>query len=525
MATLTQLPDPSADTFLSTRPGRVFIAPPEEPTPLADIIAALHTISALDGLTDAEYAWLATNGTEYVGEDGAIIFVEGGPCDRMHFVLKGEIHVRRNNSGAIRVFIGRAGQMTGKLPFSRMKTYGGNGYCVGEGWSLNVHESLFPAMLEAIPSMAQRSVNVLLDRTREVTRMEQQAEKLSALGKLAGNLAHELNNPASAAQRSAASLFGELRQYGEQRYRLGRMHLSDEQDAALRSWYDRTRQQMCEYCTAGAAEPSAIAIADREDLLGRWLADHNIPEPWSLAPALAESPLTLAQLDSLAAIASPEVLALAVPTFAGSLSVERMAETVIDSTSRIFDLITAIKDYSYMDLAPIQEVALADSLDNTLTMFQSRLQHIAVERDYDPSLATISAYGSELNQVWTALLENAIEAIESNPPAADAPAATSTANHARNASHQGGVIRLRTFLSASDVLVEIWDNGPGIPAELQSRVFEPFFTTKVPGRGLGLGLDTAQRIVNKHSGSLTLQSRPGATCFQVRLPLDQAQAY
>lgn len=443
----------------------------------------------------------------------------------MHFVLKGEIHVRRNNSGAIRVFIGRAGQMTGKLPFSRMKNYGGNGYCVGSGWSLNIHESLFPAMLEAIPSMAQRAVNVLLDRTREVTRMEQQAEKLNSLGKLAGNLAHELNNPASAAQRSAASLFGELRQYGEQRYRLGRMHLSDEQDAALRSWYDRTRQQMCEYCTTGAAEPSAIAIADREDLLGRWLADHNIPEPWSLAPALAESPLTIAQLDSLAAIASPEVLALAVPTFASSLSVERMAETVIDSTSRIFDLITAIKDYSYMDLAPIQEVDLADSLDNTLAMFQSRLQHIRVEREYDPSLGTISAYGSELNQVWTALLENAIEAIESNPASTDAPAATSTANHTRSASHPGGVIHLKICLSARDVLVEIWDNGPGIPAELQSRVFEPFFTTKAPGRGLGLGLDTAQRIVHKHSGSLTLQSRPGATCFQVRLPLDQAQAY
>jgi CRP-like cAMP-binding protein len=190
---------------------QAFISPPQRPTPLVDIVAALRTIPALDGLTDEEYGWLATHGTEYAGDDGAMVFAEGSPCDSMVFILKGEVHVRRHNGGPMALWIGRAGQMTGRLPYSRMKNYGGDGYTVGPSWSLQIHESRFPEMLAAIPSMTQRCVSTMMDRVREVTRMEQQAEKLDALGKLAANLAHELNNPASAAQRSASSLFSACR--------------------------------------------------------------------------------------------------------------------------------------------------------------------------------------------------------------------------------------------------------------------------------------------------------------------------
>lgn len=485
---------------------RPLTAPPEEPTPLPEIIEALRKIGPLQGLSDEEYGWLATNGSESVGEDGAIVFADGTAVDTMHLILKGEIHVRRPNGSTAQIFIGRAGQMTGKIPYSRMKKYGGNAYCVGQHWSLNIPEALFPEMLAAIPSMTQRCVSVLLDRTREVTRMEQQGEKLNALGKLAGNLAHELNNPASAAQRAAASLFGDLKEYGQQRHDLGRLISSPEQDAALRAWYERTRKQMSDYCESSKAHFSALVLVDREDSMAAWLEAHKIPDAWSLASALAESPLTIAQLDELAEIATPELLALGIPAFAMSLRVERLAETVIDSTVRIFDLISAIKDYSYMDQAPIQDVDLAESIGATLAIMQSRLQGVTVVRDFDSSLPRISAYGSELNQVWTALIENALESIE-------------------DSIGTGGVLRLTTHVSGQSALVEIWDNGKGIPDELRSRIFEPFFTTKAPGRGLGLGLDTAQRIVNKHSGTLTLKSKPGETCFQVRLPLNQAQAY
>ncbi len=199
---------------------------------------------------------------------------------------------------------------------------------------------------------------------------------------------------------------------------------------------------------------------------------------------------------------APEVLPLAVATIASSLRVERMTEAVLDSTVRIFDLISAIKDYSYMDQAPVQDVDLAQSLTTTLVMFQSRLGDIKVETEFDPALPPISAYGSELSQVWTALIDNAIESMNGH-----------------------GTLRLITRLTGTMATVEIWDDGPGIDPAIQSRIFEPFFTTKAPGRGLGLGLDTASRIVSRHSGFLTVSSKPGATCFQVRVPVERAEAY
>jgi signal transduction histidine kinase len=475
---------------------------PATPTPIPEIVAALRTIGPLEGLTEEEYTWIATHGTERVGEDRSIVFRESEPARNLNFILRGEVQVRRRNAGTTPLFIGRAGSMTGKLPFSRMKNYGGEGFAVGPVWAIDIPESLFPDMLAAIPSMAQRCVSVMLDRVREVTRMEQQAEKLNALGKLAANLAHELNNPASAAQRCAASLFGELREYGEQKYRLGNLCLTPKEVADYHAWVHKARSRMAAFSDRSKAPQSPLAISDREEATTRWLEAHNIPEPWAIAPSLSETALPLDILDELAEITRPDVLPIALATVACSLRVERMAETVVDSTVRIFDLISAIKDYSYMDQAPIQDVDLAQSLENTLVMFNSRLSAVNVELNFDPGLPPVSAYGSELNQVWTALIENALESMNDN-----------------------GTLRLTTRLSGQLALIEVWDNGPGIDAAIRSRIFEPFFTTKAPGRGLGLGLDTVQRIVSKHSGFVAVDSRPESTCFQIRLPLDRMQAY
>ena len=477
-------------------------APPATPTPFAEIVEALRTIKVLDGLTDDEYAWLARNSSERVGQAGSVVFREGQPADSMFLLLTGELHVRRRHAGPMNFFIGRAGQLTGKLPFSRMKTAGGDGYSIGPAWALDIHESLFPEMLLAIPSMGQRCVSVLLDRVREVTRMEQQAEKLAALGKLAANMAHELNNPASAAQRSAASLFGELRDYGDRKYKLGAMCISPETAKNLQDWVARTRAEMSDYLSTEPIGSGPLDLADRESTILQWLERHNVADAWNIAPTLAETRFPLSYLDDFAEKFPDEVLGPAMGTFAASVRVERMAETIMGSTARIFDLISAIKDYSYMDQAPIQEVDLAQSMEITLSMFRSRLTRISRETDFDPELPTIRAYGSELNQVWTALIENALDAMP-----------------------EGGNLKMTTKLLGQMALVEVWDSGEGVPQELQTRIFEPFFTTKAPGSGLGLGLDTAQRIVSKHSGFLSVTSKPGQTCFQVRLPLDRAEAY
>ncbi|HEV2215308.1 MAG TPA: Crp/Fnr family transcriptional regulator, partial [Terracidiphilus sp.] len=195
------------------------VAPPPSPTPALEIAEAIERIGPLHGLPLEDRLWLAQHGEEVVADAGTILFEEGAPAEHMILLLKGEIHVRRQHSGPMQLFIGRTGQMTGVLPFSRMKNSGGQGFAVSPVWAIFIHKSHFAEMLAAIPSMTQRVVSTLLDRVREVTRIEQQAEKLTALGKLAGNLAHELNNPASAAQRAASSLVTELRANRQSRFK------------------------------------------------------------------------------------------------------------------------------------------------------------------------------------------------------------------------------------------------------------------------------------------------------------------
>jgi len=474
-----------------------------DPTPAAtfasipEVICALKKVAHLSGLKDAEYEWLATHGQQRHEAAGTVLFHEGEPATRMTIVLKGEIHVRRERGAAETLFIGRSGQITGVLPYSRMKSYGGLSYTTTETWALEIDRSLFPDMLTAIPSMGQVSVGILLDRVREVTRMEQQTEKLAALGKLAANLAHELNNPASAAQRAAGGLLEELRVYGHEKYKLGSLCVDEEKLAKIWTW-----QKSAGDVARRREADGGIDVAREEDSISAWLAAHGIQNAWKIAPELAEAGLCANYLEPLADLLDPSATTVVLSQFASSLRAERMTEAMINSTARIFDLIKAIKDYSYMDQAPIQEIDIPKGLESTLSMLQSRLGSVEVKREYEPGLPCISAYASELNQVWTALIENALDAV-----------------------HDQGQIVLKAKVSGDLLLVEVWDNGPGIPAEIRDRIFEPFYTTKPPGRGLGLGLDVVMRIVRKHRGFVQVQSAPGATCFQVRLPLQQLQAY
>jgi len=482
---------------------------PETPTPVPLIMAALDKIAPLQGLPAQDREWLAIHGTEIRAKAGEVLFEEGEPAEQLMLILKGEIHVRRTRNGPMALFIGRSGQMTGLLPFSRMTSYGGQGFAAHDVWAIVFHKSMFPEMLAAIPSLTQRVISTLLDRVREVTRIEQQSEKLTALGKLAGNLAHELNNPSSAAQRAASGILTELHAVGDGRYRLVALCLTPEQVLAVQSWERDVRDRSLQNLQRDQIDQ--IDIARREDRIGRWIERHGFQEAWQIAPELAELGVEAEYLDPLLGFLKPPAIQVVLEQFASALRAEHYAQAMLTSTSRIFDLISAIKTYSYMDRAPILEVDVPAGLDATIQMLQSRMAHVTVVRQYDAGLPTLSAYGSELNQVWTVLLENAIEALARVDRSANP--------------EQKGCLRVVCTREADMILVEVWNDGPEIPKELQDRIFEPFFTTKAPGQGLGLGLDNAMRIVRKHRGHLGVRSEDGLTCFRVRLPLDQLQAY
>ena len=477
------------------------IISPASPTPVNEIAEALKHIGPLHDLPLEDRLWLARHGKEFIANAGDVLFEEGAQATNMILILKGEIHVRRQHGSPMALFIGRAGQMTGVLPFSRMKTYGGQGFAISPVWALLIPKTLFPEMLQAIPSMAQRVVSTLLDRVREVTRIEQQAEKLNALGKLAGNLAHELNNPASAAQSAAASLAEALSANRLNRFKLVNLCLTNEQILAVQSWEENILNRIVSL-PGQLHEQNPLDFIAREESIRTWLGVLGCPNPWEVAPQLAEQGVNATDLDQLRTLLGANETCVSLEFFARYLRASRSVQTLAHSTNRIFDLIDAIKAYSGMDRAPILEVDVPAGLDATVQMLQSRMTKVEIERDYEPNLPRINAYGGELNQVWTALIENALDALGNQ-----------------------GRLRLACRLEGEMLLVEIWDTGPGIPPELQERIFEPFFTTKAPGQGLGLGLDNAMRFVRKHRGHMSVRSEPGSTCFRVRLPLDQLQAY
>ena len=488
---------------------------PVTPTPIEEIALALEHIGPLQGIPLEDRLWLARNGQEVCANPGEVLFEEGAQAEHMVIILKGEIHVRRRDTGPMALFIGRTGHITGVLPFSRMKTYGGQGFAVSPFWALMIPRSLFPEMLEAIPSMAQRVVSTLLDRAREVTRIEQQAEKLAALGQLAGNLAHELNNPASAAQRAASSVLAALRANRSNRHKLVGLYLNEQQVQAIEAWEARI---LC-----AEAQPlhtlhddNALAFIAREEAIRAWVGDKNCPDAWEMAAQLAEQGVTAADLDELSGAIGRDASCIMLQFFTRYLRSMRAAETIVNSTARIFDLIDAVKDYSNMDRAPILEVDVPAGLDATLQMFRSRMEHVEVERDYEPGLPRISAYGGELNQVWTALIENALDALNSPERRRQVT---------ENGSEQKGLLRLTCKLEGELLLVEVWDTGPGIPPETPGTHLRTVLHHQGAGKWPWPG--PRQRHAHRAQASRPLERevQPGSTCFRVRLPLDQLQAY
>jgi signal transduction histidine kinase len=346
-------------------------------------------------------------------------------------------------------------------------------------------------MLTVAPELAQRLIGVMSDRIRESTKLDVQREKLMALGKLSAGLAHELNNPAAAIGRSSTALRETLDALRFAGLRVSHHTLTDEQTQFI----DQSEQELIERLDQNHV-PDPVADSDREDTISNWLEQHGVKDAWELAPLLSEAHTELERLEDGFKILGPAAFPDVISRVVRRLTAYRLLGEIENGSKRISELVRSIKEYSFMDQAPEQEVDIHQGLESTLTMMNHVLKHgIEVVRDYDKSLPPICARGSELNQVWTNLIDNALDAID-----------------------EKGELKVRTAREPLSALVEIIDNGPGIPPEVQPRIFEPFFTTKKIGQGTGLGLDVAYRIVRKHRGDIRFESQPGRTSFQVRLP-------
>ena len=429
-------------------------------------------------------------------QPGEIMAREGDPLDHLTVILEGEIRIQRGSGPDALIFRVYAGQVTGMLPYSRLTHYGGTAQAVLPTRVALLHKSLFPEMVQRIPLLGQRLVALMSDRIRETTRIETQRDKLMALGKLSAGLAHELNNPAAAAQRATASLREALETVRDASIRLARHALSTEQ----REMITRFEREAGQYNAPIPADP--LAQSDREERITTWLEGRHVPDAWKIAPALTDAGVDIPKLESLAAQVGDEVLCDALIRIASILTIARLINEIEISTKRISHLVQAIKEYSYMDQAAMQVIDLHQGLENTLTILHHRLKGgINVIREYDENLPRICAYGGELNQIWTNLISNAIEAMQGK-----------------------GELRVRTAQELDRVLVEIGDNGPGIPPEVLPHIYEPFFTTKGVGEGTGLGLDTVCRIIRNHHGEIRVSSHPGDTRFQVYLPVTQPKA-
>ena len=441
-------------------------------------------------LPDDQIAWFLSQSEEMNLKAGGVYTRQGDPADTMFVILEGHLQGRADRAGDLFVFDIEPGDVTGVLPFSRMKEFKVSLRAETDTRALRFPASLFPELVQKMPVLTQRLVALMSDRIRETTRLEQQRDRLASLGKLSAGLAHELNNPASAAKRAASQLRHILKKIRDASLELGKRDLSPAQKAEI-------EKLEASFTQVDVVPPDALTINDLEDQIDSLLRSHGQNDLWMLAAGLARRNIKPEVVESLFANLDRDTARAALVRIAASVEVASLLHEIESSTSRISDLVGAIKEYTHMDQSPVQNVDVIKSLETTLTILNHKLkQGVVVQRDYQRVPLLVNSFGSELNQVWTNIIDNAIDAM-----------------------HGKGELRVRTYRDDGCVVVEIADNGPGIPDEVLPHIFEPFFTTKGVGEGTGLGLDTVQRIVKKHRGNIQVNSKPGDTRFQVWLPL------
>ncbi len=448
-----------------------------------------------EGLSDEELQRLMDMAKPVSLRAGNILMRQGEPGDAAHVVIKGEFEIQKQTGqSVIKIDVRNPGDVVGEMALLSHAPRNATVIAKTDSETLRIPPEAFEELLLTSTTAAMAVLRWVMARLSQNESLLHQQEKMAALGTLSAGLAHELNNPAASAQRNAAELGRTLVRLQGLNHQIESMALKEN----LAGWLDSFMREASRRFS-NPVKIDALERIDRVDELQSWLEENQVDAAWELAPALVSFGWSPEELENLHDSALFEVtlqwLGIA------CLTVARVSE-IQQASARISQIVQAMKSYTYLDQARLLEVDIHEGLESTLVIMLHKMKSgVTVRREYAPDLPRIEAYASELNQVWTNIIDNAIDAMNGS-----------------------GVILLRTYAENDHVAVEIVDNGPGIPANIQSRIFEPFFTTKPPGQGTGLGLHISHDIVvNRHHGRLLLESRPGETIFKVLLPVKFTQ--
>ena len=444
----------------------------------------LAAVPLFAGLSAEDLDRLCRGARDIVIDKGEQLFAEGDPGEEAFVITAGEIEIVKHSVGRdVLLAVRREGEVIGEMSLLEEAPRMATARARTPVTAIAIPRQRLDELLDSSLTAARAMFGVLLARFRETEARLRQSERMAQLGTLTAGLAHELNNPASAVRSAATDLDAAVDAYVSARAMLG---------AELPTGLETLLVMAVDPTVRPRLDP--IARSDAEAAMEAWLGAADIVEPWRCAPALVTSGVEPSALAGFAAAQLGQVVALLV----AASNAHELLFQIVEGSSRMFDIVSALKSYSFLDRAPVQEVDVLRGIEDTLLIMRTKIGDISVVRSF-AEIPLIPAYGSELNQVWTNLIDNAVDAIREGG---------------------GGTVTIRARVDNDSVIVEVEDDGPGIPPDVVPRVFDSFFTTKAPGKGTGLGLDISYGIVvHRHGGEITVDTEPGRTTFRVAIPV------